>query len=133
MSETDKTINPNDIHVGTRVAACREQAGLTQTELGEVIGVSVQQVENYERGTNRIDASHLLKIARTLNTSVSTFFQDLAIAGAGSHQAVDCDPREGIELLRAFTSIPSREIRDQLVEYVRHVAVHPENSFPSRH
>ncbi|WP_404380713.1 helix-turn-helix domain-containing protein [Caenispirillum salinarum] len=68
--------HPLDRHVGRRVRLRRTLLGLTQQELGEQIGVTFQQIQKYERGTNRISASRLWEIARVLKVPVSFFFED---------------------------------------------------------
>ena len=62
-----------DIHVGRRVRAERNRCGLSQTTLGQAIGVTFQQVQKYERGSNRISASMLMRIARTLGCLSLTY------------------------------------------------------------
>lgn len=66
-----------DIHVGGMVRARRKQLGMSQQSLGEAVGITFQQVQKYERGTNRVSASKLFEIARTLNVSPSYFFNGL--------------------------------------------------------
>lgn len=68
--------HPLDRHVGRRVRLRRTLLGLTQQELGEQIGVTFQQIQKYERGTNRISASRLWEIARVLKVPVAFFFED---------------------------------------------------------
>jgi transcriptional regulator with XRE-family HTH domain len=66
--------DPVDVYVGERVRTERIRLGLSQTELGAAIGVTFQQVQKYERGANRISASMLARIARTLHTAIADFF-----------------------------------------------------------
>src|SRR5215471_5405182 len=72
--------DPVDIEVGQRIKIQRLAAGLSQTELGESIGVTFQQVQKYEKGTNRVGAGRLTKIAQVFGIPVSAFFgtQDAA-------------------------------------------------------
>ena len=67
--------DPVDIEVGQRIKIQRLAAGLSQTELGESIGVTFQQVQKYEKGANRVGAGRLTQIARVLNVPVNTFFE----------------------------------------------------------
>ena len=62
--------DPRDIDIAKRVRALRLQRGLSQTELGEVLGVTFQQVQKYERGTNRISAGRLYRIAGVLEVPI---------------------------------------------------------------
>lgn len=69
------TPNPIDIAVGQRVRAMRELRGLTQTDLAKATGVTFQQIQKYERGTNRVSASRLMLISNALGQPVSAFFE----------------------------------------------------------
>jgi len=69
--------HPVDNHLGARVRLARAERGISQTTLGESIGVTFQQIQKYERGTNRISASKLLRIAKALDKDISYFFNDV--------------------------------------------------------
>jgi DNA-binding XRE family transcriptional regulator len=71
-----KRISPNfiDRHVGSRLRLRRQTLGITQTKLGEALGVSFQQVQKYEKGTNRLSASGLQQAAHLLQVPVKYFF-----------------------------------------------------------
>src|ERR1700740_1303406 len=69
--------NPIDVHVGSRLRLRRNMLGLSQEKLGEAIGLTIQQVQKYERGTNRIGASRLLELSRVLDVPVAFFFHDM--------------------------------------------------------
>jgi len=69
--------HPTDIHVGRRLMKFRRERGLSQTELAKAMGVSFQQVQKYEAGTNRISASRLWSAALTLNVGIEVFFEGL--------------------------------------------------------
>ena len=73
-----KSATPVDFEVGRRVRLERLKAGLSQTALAEQIGVTFQQVQKYEKGTNRVAPGRLSQIARILNVPVSSFFEDEA-------------------------------------------------------
>src|SRR5271165_2241955 len=70
-----KQPNPIDIHVGSRVRLRRMMLGMSQEKLGENLGITFQQIQKYEKGTNRIGASRLQHIARVLSMPVSYFFE----------------------------------------------------------
>ncbi len=76
--------NPVDVHVGARLRVRRTLLGMNQTKLGEAIGVSFQQMQKYERGTNRISASRLYDLARLLDVPVEYFFDDMRIKSPDS-------------------------------------------------
>lgn len=69
--------NPIDVHVGKMVRARRKALSMSQAELAEALGITFQQVQKYERGSNRISASKLYETARTLKVEISTFFEGL--------------------------------------------------------
>ena len=71
-----KSPNPIDIHVGSRVRLRRMMLGMSQEKLGESLGITFQQIQKYEKGTNRIGASRLQHIATVLKVPVSFFFED---------------------------------------------------------
>ena len=71
-----KQPNPVDIHVGGRVRLRRMMLGMSQEKLGDHLGITFQQIQKYEKGTNRIGASRLQHIARVLTVPVAFFFED---------------------------------------------------------
>ena len=103
----------------------RKLAGISQEALGDAIGVTFQQVQKYERGTNRIGASRLFAIGQALDVPVSVFFRDLDVERELHERgamALAATSREGIELLRAFTTIPDPTVRDHILGLVRRLA-----------
>src|SRR3712207_9562411 len=97
---------PVDRLVGARMRLRRQSLGMSQTELGEKIGVTFQQIQKYELGTNRIGASRLASIANTLGVPITFFFEELKPAGgsAGDNDAVMAALRDRmtVELVKAF-------------------------------
>jgi transcriptional regulator with XRE-family HTH domain len=77
--------HPVDKHVGQQIRIRRIQSNVTQSDLARSIGVSFQQVQKYENGKNRVSASTLYLMARSLNTPVSHFFEGLPEPNDGSH------------------------------------------------
>ena len=131
MQDEERRPNPIDVHVGERVAIYRRLAGLSQEALGHAIGVTFQQVQKYEKGTNRIGASRLFGIARTLDVPLPVLFDGLLeqpsdpnVSGVLPVHAVS---RQGIELMRAFAAIEDRRTRDLLLALACRIAVlsHP--------
>lgn len=130
-SKTDRSPNPVDLHVGARVRMRRKFLGMSQEGLAETIDLTFQQVQKYERGSNRISASKLYEIARALKAPVAYFFE-----GYGQTEAVEgfseseseqfvhgfLMTTEGIELAEAFPRIKSAKLRRRVLELVRSLA-----------
>lgn len=126
-----KVPNPIDKHVGSRVRMRRMLAGVSQEKLGEALGLTFQQVQKYENGTNRIDAARLAALSQALNVPPQWFFHDLGdAAGPGGAAPVvldvladgdDLARRETLTLIRAFNRIKDQEKRNRLVELVQAV------------
>ncbi len=120
--------DPRDAEIAKRLRALRLQRGLSQTELGDVIGVTFQQVQKYERGTNRISAGRLHRIAETFEVPVGFFYADIAEPNddAGrSAVAVEFDflQTEGaIRLVRAYSRIKQAGVRLQLLKLAEELA-----------
>ncbi len=94
MNQSVRAPNPVDVHVGTRVRLRRTLLGMTQTGLGQALGLTFQQVQKYERGVNRIGSSRLYDLARVLDVPVNFFFDDMpkeiaSKSGAASRGASD--------------------------------------------
>src|ERR1700676_4949927 len=84
-----KSANPTDTHVGKRVRMRRMMLGMSQEKLGDALGLTFQQVQKYEKGTNRIGASRLQQISQILQVPVSFFFE-------GAPNAVTIGRHEGM-------------------------------------
>ncbi len=131
-----KQPNPIDIHVGSRVRLRRMMLGMSQEKLGENLGITFQQIQKYEKGTNRIGASRLQHIARVLSTPVSFFFEDAPGLASGPGAPVDgmaeapstsyvvdfLSSSEGIQLNKAFVRIKDVRMRRRLIDLVRAMA-----------
>ena len=132
--------NPVDIHVGGRVRLRRTLLGMSQEKLGKAIGLTFQQVQKYERGTNRIGSSRLFDLSRVLDVPLSYFFEDMPdnvaesspakrLGGWSAQDLADFedqrDPmakRETLELVRAYYAIPDNVIRKNLFEMTKALA-----------
>ena len=79
-----KNPNPIDVHVGSRVRMRRMLVGLSQEKLGERLGLTFQQVQKYEKGSNRVSASRLYQMAQILGVPVQFFFEDLPEQAKGA-------------------------------------------------
>jgi transcriptional regulator with XRE-family HTH domain len=107
-----------------RMRERRAELGVSQQQMGELIGVSYQQVHKYETGINRISASRLLAIAEALGVGVGYFFEGLARECAVEPNA---QHRLLLELIRDFTAIPNRKVQEAFCAVARAVAaVEPE-------
>lgn len=123
-----KQAQPVDQHVGLKVRERRILRGVSQERLGELVGVSFQQIQKYEKGLNRIGASRLSQIAAVLEVPVSYFFDDSAPVRSqpGDGDAADAGTflvtHESVELVRAFMAIPDRETRRRIIQLARSIA-----------
>ena len=111
-----------DALVGARVRMLRERRKMSQTALGEAIGVSFQQVQKYERGANRISASALFHIARTLGVSPADFFEGLSTEGDGATEWSKMSDPQVRGLLDNFARIPSPRVKTKIAELVEQLA-----------
>ena len=126
-----KSPNPTDKYVGGRVRMRRMMLGMSQEKLGDGLGLTFQQVQKYEKGSNRIGASRLQHIAQILQVPVSFFF-DAAPGGDGSRGASESatpdylsdflTTRDGLALAKAFMSIREKKLRHSIVALVEGIA-----------
>ncbi|MFC3071632.1 helix-turn-helix domain-containing protein [Shinella pollutisoli] len=137
MAENKKKPNPIDIHVGSRIRLRRTMLGMSQEKLGESLGITFQQIQKYEKGTNRVGASRLQNISSILNVPVSFFFEDapgdradvqsgLAEASSSNYVVDFLSSSEGLQLNRAFVKITDPKVRRKLVDLVKALAAEAE-------
>lgn len=127
-----KTPNPVDKHVGSRVRMRRVLIGMSQEKLGEALGITFQQIQKYEKGTNRIGASRIQQIATVMAVPVSYFFddapgseprQDGFAEAPGSDYVVDfLTTNEGLQLNKSFVRISDPKVRRKIVDLVSALA-----------
>jgi transcriptional regulator with XRE-family HTH domain len=121
--------DPTDRHVGSRLRTRRLMLGMSQTALGDVLGVTFQQVQKYESGTNRIGAGRLQRVAETLQVPVTFFFDGAPRARSRSSRvntAMSVDDyvsaflasADGLALAKAFMAITDRKTRRCIVRLV---------------
>jgi transcriptional regulator with XRE-family HTH domain len=133
MIENKKKPNPVDIHVGSRIRLRRNMLGMSQEKLGESLGITFQQIQKYEKGTNRVGASRLQAIAAILNVPVAFFFEDAPGREAGEPGGLAEDNSttyvvdflnspEGLQLNRAFVRIGDPKVRRRVVDLVKALA-----------
>ncbi len=132
-----KTPNPTDLHVGSRVRMRRILLGMSQEKLGEALDLTFQQVQKYEKGTNRIGASRLQQIAQILNVSPGFFFDGAPAVETDSPEASHLEfaedegsayvvdflaTAEGVRLNKAFARIQNPKIRKRIIDLVASLA-----------
>lgn len=127
--------NPVDIYVGAKVKSRRLILGLSQEELAKAIGLTFQQVQKYERGTNRISVSRLVDICKVLKVQIDYFFdgnspagkpgsRNLALRGFSDtkQEEFDAEPltkRDVLELVRAYSKIKNPQLKKQILEMAK--------------
>jgi transcriptional regulator with XRE-family HTH domain len=129
-----KAPNPIDKHVGSRVRMRRMMLAMSQEKLGDALGLTFQQVQKYEKGTNRIGASRLQQISHILQVPVSFFFDGAPIiAGMPRPEGVSEAPSpayvsdflatsDGLALTKAFMRIDDSKLRRRIVDLVEQIA-----------
>lgn len=128
---SERSANPVDVHVGARVRLRRLMLRMSQDKLGENLGVTFQQVQKYERGTNRVSASRLWGMADVLDVPVQYFFEGLAleseVGGFGDNDQTPLvydfiNSPDGVQLAAAFSRITDPKVRRQVLQLVRALA-----------
>lgn len=150
----DRENHPNaiDVHVGSRIRLRRTLLGMSQERLGNALGLTFQQVQKYERGTNRVGASRLFDISRILDVPIAYFFDDLphhlstgpisGPRGRSNGFAEQPEPfndgadeqlsnRETRELIRAYYRIPDPAVRVKMLELIKSLV--PAKTKPDSH
>jgi transcriptional regulator with XRE-family HTH domain len=130
-----KAPNPIDKHVGSRVRMRRMMLGMSQEKLGNNLGLTFQQVQKYEKGTNRIGASRLQQISHILQVSVSFFFEGapantntpqsdgMGEAPSPAYVSDFLATSDGLALTKAFMRISDMKLRRRIVDLVEQIAV----------
>ncbi len=133
MMVAKKAPNPIDKHVGSRVRMRRMMLNMSQEKLGDALGLTFQQVQKYEKGTNRIGASRLQQISNILQVPVEFFFEG-APHLAGTVRADGDAPSpayvsdflassDGLALTKAFMRISDAKLRRRIVDLVEQIAI----------
>jgi len=122
-----RSANSVDSHVGSRVRLRRLELGMSQEKLAEQLGITFQQVQKYERGTNRIGASRLHQIALVLQTPITYFFEGASDSSLPSGQEASplaqalSDPAT-VRLVRAFASIEDPQLKQKAIGIIEAIA-----------
>ncbi len=130
-----KTPDPIDKYVGSRIRMRRIMLGMSQEKLGDALGLTFQQIQKYEKGTNRVGASRLQQIADVLQVHVSFMFEG-APAGANSGGMGEAASpayvsdflatSDGLALTKAFTRLKDAKLRRSIVDLVEQIAAREE-------
>ncbi len=127
-----KSPNPIDRHVGSRVRMRRMMISMSQEKLGDQLGITFQQIQKYEKGTNRIGASRLHQIAIVLGVPVAFFFEGAPIP-EGTAKGLGESPSpayvsdflatsDGLALTKAFMKVSDPKVRRRIVDLVEAIA-----------
>src|ERR1700749_2429725 len=128
-----KAPNPTDKHVGARVRMRRMMLSMSQEKLGDALGLTFQQVQKYEKGTNRMGTSRLQQIAQILQVPVSFFFECAPHVGGERRGGLSEAPSpayisdflatsDGLSLTNAFMRIKNSKMRRRIVDLVEQIA-----------
>ena len=123
---------PTDKHVGARVRMRRLMLGMTQEKLADQLGLTFQQVQKYEKGTNRISASRLQQLCNILDVPISFFFEQAPQSASKSRRrAENLSPAnvneflassDGLAIIKAFIRIEDSALRRSVVRLVEGIA-----------
>jgi transcriptional regulator with XRE-family HTH domain len=135
-----KQANPVDVLVGNRVRLRRMLIGMSQERLGELLGLTFQQVQKYEKGINRIGAGRLYNVAHILGVPIGYFYEGLADQPGrqgGPHDGMTTPPvmeflssGEGLQLSLAFMRIKDGTVRKRLIDLIKSLAGGDESAAP---
>ena len=125
-----KQANPIDVQVGNRVRIRRMLIGMSQERLGDLLGLTFQQVQKYEKGVNRIGAGRLYEVSRILNVPIDFFYEGLATNQPGAGETEVAAPPvmefvssgEGLQLSLAFMKIKDTKVRKRVLDLVKSLA-----------
>jgi transcriptional regulator with XRE-family HTH domain len=127
-----KAPNPIDKHVGSRVRMRRMMLSMSQEKLGDALGLTFQQVQKYEKGTNRIGASRLQQISLILQVPVAFFFEgaptlslqeaELGEAPSPTYVSDFLATSDGLALTKAFMRIKEPRLRRRIVDLVEEIS-----------
>jgi transcriptional regulator with XRE-family HTH domain len=128
-----KAPDPIDKYVGSRIRMRRIMLGMSQEKLGDALGLTFQQIQKYEKGTNRVGASRLQQIAEVLQVPVAFMFEGSPGGGSSGAAGASESPSpayvadflatsDGLALTRAFTRLKDTKLRRSIVDLVEQIA-----------
>jgi transcriptional regulator with XRE-family HTH domain len=120
VRRSQEVADPVDVAVGARIRLLRKMRGQSQQALADAAGVTFQQIQKYERGSNRVSASMLARIAAALSAPVAELFGETSSGASAVDEVASLLSQPGaLELLRAFSGLPRGAPRAALVDFVR--------------
>lgn len=127
-----KKPNPIDVHIGARIRLRRTAIGLSQEKLGEALGITFQQIQKYEKGTNRVGGSRMAAIAECLSVPVAHFFEE-APSATSTPDRFEATPTvtelaampDMARMMRAFSKVADSRARRSIIEITERVACAP--------
>jgi transcriptional regulator with XRE-family HTH domain len=128
MANGKTNVNPIDRHVGARIRMQRMVRGVSQTGLGKAVGVAFQQIQKYEKGTNRVSSSRLQRIANVLEVAPDFFFEEAQTKKGSKFGSSDplidefISSRDGVALSQAFNKIDDQKMRRRIVSLIEQLA-----------
>lgn len=127
-------MNKIDVLVGQRIRARRHALGISQTELGDAIGVKFQQIQKYETGANRVSASRLWAVAQKLGVDVVYFFEGIGADDETTGTNIEpidkmafLSDRDSIEMMELYRKLPQAQ-RNAVLAFMRSMAVNADSS-----
>ena len=118
--------NTVDTHVGQRIRDKRNERGMSQTEVANALGVTFQQVQKYERGTNRVGASRLFDLSRILSVPVQCFFDGLenqtTLNEEEDDNVIHLMKPDTVELVEAYYKVENPQVRRQILSTIRSIS-----------
>lgn len=125
--------DPIDVAVGLRLRTLRKSRGMSQEQLGRALGITFQQIQKYERGTNRISASMLVKSARALQVAPNTLLPDEGDPTPRSPAILTllAQMRGVEELVETYARIKSPRLRRAVLQLSRSLAANAEAEAPA--
>lgn len=111
-----------DVALGLAIRVRRHSKGMSQSDLGDAIGVSFQQIQKYERGSNRVSFSTLVRVCEALGCSVAALIEDVERLGEGARGGDPLVQPEAAPVLEALSEIRSAQVRQAIVAFARAMA-----------
>ena len=134
--KTKGTPTAVDKHVGQRLSLRRSLNGFSQEKLAEFVGVTFQQIQKYEKGTNRISAGRLYHFSKALNVPISYFFDDIdSDTSKESNAFLDkniMQSKETLKLVQIYYAEPDPTLRKSIIKFIKAMTISREKSSPKQ-
>ena len=121
----DTRVSDIDKYVGQKLKECRITQGLSQQTLGKIANVSIQQIQKYEKGTNRISSGKLFLFAQFLQVPLTYFFEQINFANINDLDHDVSLDRDAIAIIKAFTSINNPDAKSKILNLIKTIANAP--------